>query len=182
MKDTAPTIEEMREIIHSFEALSFKELQTQGIFDNKRKMIVIKPMTYILMSHADDSNKEKIWRYCKKIASFSHAPIKLKDYQRMLPFSEDKDIVDVILKALEENKYPFSDGKNKVESVEGYYYAIATLSQSAYRREEIISLLQNIVNYFKNNLPDKLSVLKRNMDVLKNDYPDLGEIVFQCFV
>ena len=81
MKDTAPTIEEMREVIHTFEMLSFKELQAQGIFDDKRKMI--------LMSHTDDTNKEKIWKYCKKIASFSHAPIKLKDYQRMLPFSED---------------------------------------------------------------------------------------------
>ena len=89
MKDTAPTIEEMREGIHTFEMLSFKELQAQGIFDDKRKMIITKPMTYILMSHTDDTNKEKIWKYCKKIASFSHAPIKLKDYQRMLPFSED---------------------------------------------------------------------------------------------
>ena len=75
--------------LHTFEMLSFKELQAQGIFDDKRKMIITKPMTYILMSHTDDTNKEKIWKYCKKIASFSHAPIKLKDYQRMLPFSED---------------------------------------------------------------------------------------------
>lgn len=178
MKDTAPTIEEMREVIHIIEALSFKELQTQGIFDDKRKMIITKPMTYILMSHADDTNKEKIWKYCKKIASFSHAPIKLKDYQRMLPFSEDKDIVDVIMKALEENKYPFSDGKNKVEPVEGYYYAIATISQSTHRREKIILLLEDITVSFKSNQPDKLSILKRNMDVLKKDYPDLGEIVF----
>lgn len=85
MKDTAPTIEEMREVIHTFEMLSFKELQAQGIFDDKRKMIITKPMTY----NTDDTNKEKIWKYCKKIASFSHALIKLKDYQRMLPFSED---------------------------------------------------------------------------------------------
>lgn len=27
-------------------------------------------------------------------------------------------------------------------------------------------------------MPDKLSVLKRNMDVLKKEYPDLGEIEF----
>lgn len=96
----------------------------------------------------------------------------------MLPFSEDEDIVDVIMKALEENRYPFSDGKNKVEPVEGYYYAIATISQSTYRREEILSLLQRITDYFKSNLSDKLSLLKRNMDVLKKGYPDLGEIVF----
>ncbi|MFR5953432.1 MAG: hypothetical protein ACLUGQ_07060 [Coprococcus sp.] len=37
MKDTAPTIEEMREVIHTFEMLSFKELQAQGIFDDKKK-------------------------------------------------------------------------------------------------------------------------------------------------
>ena len=80
----------------------------------------------------------------------------------------------MIMKALEENRYPFSDGKNKVEPVEGYYYAIAT----TYRREEILSLLQVITDYFKSNQPDKLSLLKRNMDVLKKGYPDLGEIVF----
>ena len=72
----------------------------------------------------------------------------------------------MIMKALEENRYPFSDGKNKVEPVEGYYYAIATI------------LLQVITDYFKSNQPDKLSLLKRNMDVLKKGYPDLGEIVF----
>lgn len=33
-------------------------------------------------------------------------------------------------------------------------------------------------DYFKSNQPDKLSLLKRNMDVLKKGYPDLGEIVF----
>ena len=63
------------------------------------------------------------------------------------------------MKALEENRYPFSDGKNKVEPVEGYYYAIATISQSTYRREEILSLLQVITDYFKSNQPDKLSLL-----------------------
>ena len=67
----------------------------------------------------------------------------------------------MIMKALEENRYPFSDGKNKVEPVEGYYYAIATISQSTYRREEILSLLQVITDYFKSNQPDKLSLLKR---------------------
>ena len=43
---------------------------------------------------------------------------------------------------------------------------------------KILSLLQRITDYFKSNLPDKLPVLKRNMDVLKKGYPDLGEIVF----
>ena len=62
--------------------------------------------------------------------------------------------------------------------LKGYYYAIATISQSTYRREEILSLLQVITDYFKSNQPDKLSLLKRNMDVLKKGYPDLGEIVF----
>lgn len=111
-------------------------------------MIITKPMTYILMSHTDDTNKEKIWKYCKKIASFSHAPIKLKDYQRMLPFQRMWNR-RCDYESIGRNRYPFSDGKNKVEPVEGYYYAIATISQSTYRREEILSLLQVITDYLR---------------------------------
>ncbi len=39
-------------------------------------------------------------------------------------------------------------------------------------------MLQGITDYFKSSLPDKLPALKRNMDVLKKDYPELGKIVF----
>ncbi len=96
----------------------------------------------------------------------------------MNSFSEDQDIVDVILLGLEENLYPFSAGKNKVEPVQGYYYSIATISQSTYRRNDTISLLQQIADYLKQNMPDKIFVLKRNMDVLKKDYPDLESVTF----
>ena len=85
MKDTAPTIEEMREVIHTFEMLSFKELQAQGIFDDKRKMIITKPMTYILMSHTDDTNKEKIWKYWKKIG--------IRSLMGRIKWSRWKDII-----------------------------------------------------------------------------------------
>ena len=176
MKDTAPTMDEIKEVQHKFEALSVQELQNQGFFFDNRKMTMKLPMTYIFMSLADETNKEKIWKYCKKLASYSHAPFTLKEYQRMAPFAEDNDIVDVILKGLEENMYPFSDGKSRVEPIQGYYYAIATISQSSYRRADIIALLQKLAEYFKENLPDDVFVLKRNMDTLKKIYPDLGNI------
>ena len=178
MKDMAPTMQEINDVLHMFEASSFQELQKLGVFNDNRKLVIEKQMTYVLMSHASESNKETIWKYCKKIASFSHAPVTLKEYQRMKSFSEDKAIVDVVLQGLKENPYPFSGGKNKVEPVQGYYYAIATISQSAYRRTDIISLLQQIADYLKQNMPDAVSILKRNMDVLKKEYPDLESVIF----
>ena len=176
MKDIAPAMQEINDVLHQFESLSFQELQKLGIFRDTRKMIIRKQMTYVLMSQTNEANREKIWKYCKKIASYSHAPVTLKEYQRMKTFAEDRDIVDVILSGLEENLYPFSDGKNKVEPVQGYYYAIATISQSTYRRDDIISLLQKIADHLKQNMPDVVSVLKRNMDVLKKDHPDLENV------
>ena len=178
MKDTAPTMEEIKEVLQKFEALSFEELDNLGFYYDSRKMTIKQQMTYILMSFANETNKERIWKYCKKLASYSHAPFTLKEYQRMAPFAEDKDIVDAILKGLEENMYPFSDGKSKVEPIQGYYYAIATISQSSYRRDDIIALLQKLAEYFKEKLPDDVFVLKRNMEVLKKNYPDLGNIEF----
>lgn len=178
MKNEAPTMQEISDVLHMFETSSFQELQKLEVYNDNRKMVISKQMTYILMSHANETNKEKVWKYCKKIASFSHAPVTLKEYQRMKSFSEDQDIVDVILLGLEENLYPFSDGKNKVEPVQGYYYSVATISQSTYRRNDIISLLQQIADYLKQNMPDKIFVLKRNIDVLKKDYPDLESVTF----
>lgn len=177
MKNIAPTMQEIRDVLQLFESSSVKELQELGVFNDNRKMVIRENMTYVLMSHTNEENKETIWKYCKKLASFSHAPVTLKEYQRMKSFSEDQDIVNVILLGLEENLYPFSDGKSRVEPVQGYYYAVATISQSTYRRNDIISLLQQIADYFNQNMPDKISVLKRNMDVLKKNYPDLEKVI-----
>ena len=75
-------------------------------------------------------------------------------------------------------KLKFEEVSLIVEPVQGYYYAIATISQSLYRRDDIISLLQQIANHLKQNMPKDISVLKRNMDVLKKNYPDLERVIF----
>ena len=178
MKDVAPTMQEIKDVLQLFETSSVQELQELGVFNNNRKMVIRENMTYVLMSHTNEENKEILWKYCKKLASFSHAPITLKEYQRMKTFSEDTNIIDVILLGLKDNLYPFSDGKSRVEPVQGYYYAIATISQSLYRRDDIISLLQQIADHLKQNMPKDISVLKRNMDVLKKNYPDLERVIF----
>ena len=177
MKEVAPTMQEIEAVIKLFETSSTQELQALGVFNDNRKMVMRENMTSVLMSHTNDENKETIWKYCKKLASFSHAPITLKEYQRMKTFSENQDIIDVILLGLEDNLYPFTDGSSRVEPVQGYYYALATLSQSEYRRADIMSLLQKIADHLKQNMPKDISVLKRNMDVLKKLYPDLEGIV-----
>lgn len=32
---------------------------------------------------------EKAWKYCKKISTFTHAPVSLKEYERMEKFADD---------------------------------------------------------------------------------------------
>ena len=172
MKDIAPSVEEIKKVINIFDTLSFKEKQKLGVFKDKRKMIMKERMTLVLMLSANNLNKEKIWKYCKKIASYSHAPVELKEYQRMLPYADDKDIINVILNALEQNPFPFSNEEFLLDIV-GYFYTIATISQSPYRRNDIISLLHKIANFIKENKPEYLNVFKRNMEVLKKSFLDL---------
>ncbi|MCM1089449.1 MAG: hypothetical protein NC092_05315 [Butyrivibrio sp.] len=175
MKDTAPTMEEITEVNRLREQSTFQELQAMEFYRDSRKAAIVKNMTVRLMQYANDANREKVWKLCKKLASYTHAPVKLKDYQRMKPYAEDEDIVDVILSSLRDDPYPF--GSSPLEPIQGYYYAIAVLSQSEYKRAECLELLTDIAEYFKVHQPDELRLLERNMDVLKSDYPDLAKII-----
>lgn len=182
MKDTAPTMDEIIEVNRLNEQLSYKELHDMKFYDDSRNMTIIKNMTVQLMKHASDDNRKKVWELCKKLSSYSHAPVTRKEYQRMELYAEDKDIVDVALESLRDNYYPFCSDESKVDAklapIQGYYYTIAIISQSKYRREECLDLLASIAHHFAEHMPDKIPILKRNMDILKATYPDLGEIIF----
>ena len=178
MKDTAPSMQEIKEVQDLFANSTHVRLCEMKFFDDKRKITIIKKMTGILMSNADDKCREKIWALCKKLHSFSHAPVTLKEYQRMAEFAKDTEIVDVVFKSLSAILYPFTGSQSEIGSLTGYFYCVALLSQSDYRRDEIISLLQNIVNFIKVNDADSLFVMERNMEKLKPSYPDLSGISF----
>lgn len=178
MKDPAPTMQEIKEVQEQFNNTTHVQLCQMKFFDDKRKLVIVKTMTGILMSNADDNTKEKIWKLCKKFCSFTHAPVTLKEYQRMEQFASDPEIVDVVIKSLSENLYPFTGEQKEIGSIPGYFYCIALISQSQYRRNDIISLLKDIVNYIKKNDSESLFVMKRNMDTLIPVYPDLAAISF----
>lgn len=177
MKDAAPSMQEIKEVQELFANSTHVQRCAMKFFDDKRKVIIMKRMTGILMSNADDSSREKVWKLCKKLHSFSHAPVTLKEYQRMEPFSKDPEIVDVVIKSL--TPYPFTGKPDEIGSYTGYFYCVALVSQSEHKRAEIVPLLQRIVDSIRENEPDSLFVMKRNMETLTALYPDLAEISFE---
>lgn len=180
MKDTAPSIEEIVEVKKIFENSSLQELRDMNFYEDRRKMIIKENMTEILMRHASDDNKEKIWKLCKKLSTYTHCPIALKDYLRMKPYAEDSDIVDVVFSSICDNRYPFTDGTKKVEPIQAYWYCIAIISQTDYKREECKALLKELIDFFEGQRQDEGSLLKRNMEMLVNTYPDLQELNVIC--
>lgn len=118
-------------------------------------------------------SNEEIWELCKKLSQTSHAPVTLKDYERMLPFAERPATVDAVLKLLESYIPPFSEkywiGKFDIK---GYYYCLALLSLSEHRKDECETQLWSTVDQFiEHRLID--TPLLRNMRVLGDRRPAL---------
>lgn len=170
MRETVPTVKEIRELKEIVKRMSYQELAASGILEDRRKMIMKSTMTEILLRHAPKELEEDIWKLCKKLAGFAHAPVSPSEYKRMKPYAENSDIVDVVLSGLSENYYPFS---GLIPDIQGYYYCIALVSQSQHRRADCIAYLTDLTDYFIANLPEQLDVLGRNMKVLKKEYRDL---------
>lgn len=177
MKDIVPSMDEIKKVKTFYENSTFEELKKANLFENKRNMIILKDMTELLMKNASDEAKEDVWKFCKKLDTYAHCPITLAEYRRMKAFTENEKLVDTILKALKENRYPFSDGKSRVEHIQGYYYCIALLSQSEYRRKDCLACIAELFDYFNKNMPQNVWLLKRNIDVLKKDYADLVDLM-----
>ena len=180
MKDTAPSIEEIVEVKNIFENSSLQELRDMNFYEDRRKMIIKENMTEILMRHANDGSREKTWKLCKKLSAFAHCPITLKEYLRMKPYADDPDIVDVVFSSISDNRYPFTDGANKVEPIQAYWYCIAIISQTDYKREECKALLKELIGFFDGQRQDAGALLKRNMEVLVSTYRDLDELNMIC--
>lgn len=119
--------------------------------------------------------KPFVWKFCKKFASFSHCPVKPADYKRMEAFCTEPVLVDVLLKAMD--GYFCTDDYGIDFDVVGYYYAVALLSQSGYRRADCLALLDKLVDYETASLAQKGELLLRNMKALVKDYPDLAAML-----
>lgn len=128
-------------------------------------------------AEAVGTSKEEIWELCSKISSVTHAPVTKKEYERMLPFAAKPSIVDVVLKFLETYIPDYKDKNWSLKfDITGYYYCIALISQSDYRRNECERQLWNSANYHIENDPDKGAILLRNMKVLEENYTYLKPI------
>ena len=122
---------------------------------------------------------ENIWEFCKKISSFSHAPVTLKYYERMLPFAQKNEVVDAVLKLLENYGPNFSEKEwYYFYDIIGFYYCVALISQSDYRKEDCEARLWTIVDSFIKNDTENhsLYVLLRNMSVLQKKQPNLASM------
>ena len=181
MATKIPTVQELRDYVQA------KKEYLQGCIDNKKTFVItgpsfpgetiwVKQSTLPLLEAAElvgTSNKE-IWKLCSKLASTTHAPTTLKEYQRMIPFANNPAIVDAVLKYLEMNYPKYDENTKKLEfDIIGYYYCCALISLSDYRKIDCENLLWNIIQYFIEKDKNKGDVLLRNMTILSQSRPNL---------
>ena len=137
-------------------------------------------MTIVLLEAAEEvgASNEEIWELCKKIAQATHAPVALKDYQRMAPFAQKEKTVDTVLKLLETYIPPFAVQYCKGFDIVGYYYCLALISLSDYRKDDCEKQLWTTIDQFlkSDSGLDDISVLLRNMKVLGSQRPALKDM------
>lgn len=119
---------------------------------------------------------DRAWKYCKNLAKFSTTPIELAQYRKMKKYAEDEELTDAVYEALQGYR---PDNTNFILSgfdVVGFYYSIALISQSDYKRERTLTYLNDLADYMIDNKIDDGRVLYRNMKKLKKDFPDLADL------
>lgn len=137
---------------------------------------MLRDMTQLIYA-ADmtDEVRERVWKFCMTLTGYTHAPVSSADYKRMRKFTDDHELIDAVLEALDEYYPPDSDDPRADLGFDtiGYYYSIALISQSQYRREDCLALLETLTQYFVNAKNDIYDVFLRNMKILSKDFPDL---------
>lgn len=121
------------------------------------------------------ASKEEIWELCRKIAQTTHAPVTKKEYLRMSPFAQKEKTVDAVLKLLDTYIPPFERDYWLDFDIAGYYYCIALISLSDYRKEDCEKQLRETTKQFieRDTESKRIPVLMRNMKVLEPIRPSL---------
>ena len=184
-KNNIPTASEVREYLEKEDAYRKKCIANNETYvitgpkfpgENIWKTMITLP----LLEAAEEvgESNEEIWELCKKIAQATHAPITLKEYQRMLPFSQKEKTVDTVLKLLETYIPPFGVQYWPGFDLVGYYYCIALISLPDYRKEDCEKQLWLTIDQFFKQDPglNNISVLLRNMKVLEKQRPILSDM------
>lgn len=185
-KKNIPTASEVREY------LTKEDEYLKDCINNHKTYVITGPkfsgetiwkskITLPLLEAAEDvgASNEEIWELCKKISQATHAPVTLKEYQRMLPFAQKEKTVDTVLHLLKTYIPPFEDKYwIGVFDIVGYYYCIALISLSDYRKEECEKQLWETIDQFVKRDPelDNIPVLLRNMNVLGSSRTTLKEM------
>ena len=136
----------------------------------ERRPVTIKLRAMI----TDEILWQRVWLYCKRLAKFIHAPVSLKDYQRMKDYADDYELIDVLIQLVSE--YMPTDDYLVNFDVIGHSYIIALLSQSKCRREDILKSLDFLADYVMDNEIRYAVVLRRNLERLKKEYTDLERL------
>lgn len=167
-KVLVPTVEE---ILEYREALREKKIAFEYTIEANAKL---REMTLRLLKEVKTEDvAARTWQFCKNLTKCSHAPVSTADYKKMQKYLEDTELIDVVLAAMQDY-YPTDE--NSILSgfdIIGYYYCVALLSQSVYRREECLEYLGGLTDYVAEQCSGHVSVLLRNMQRLEKEYSDL---------
>lgn len=166
---TAPTLDEILAYRKAYE-----ERLGKGVpIDGSTQTAMIREMTVrIFSAEMNGDVRETAWKFCKQLSKFMHAPVSPADYKRMEKWVDEHGLIDALLTACD-GYYPNEKNPLEFDTV-GFYYSIALLSQSQYRRADCLALLDKVTQYYVKTKLDEYNVLLRNMTKLVKDFPDLA--------
>lgn len=164
-----PTKQEIEEYVRYFK----EDPMHHSIHDLEHRAM-LKEMTQRIFSvDMTDEVRVTAWKFCKAFANCAHAPVAASEYKRMEKWVEETALIDVLLTACDDY-FPDQNFKYSFDTI-GFSYSIALLSQSRYRRQDCLELLDRITQYYVDTKDDWYTVLLRNMKVLSKNYPDLEQ-------
>lgn len=167
-----PTLQEIQEYNDSLNGSDWQDHYISDLYHHTMR----KEMTVRIFSvTSPESVKPVLWKFCKQLTKYSSAPVSPAEYKRMENFKEEYALIDVLLEACRDY-YPDRTvpiNKDRFDII-GFYYSIALISISDYRRQDCLELLDHVTQYYVKTKDDWYKVLLRNMQKLVKDYPDLA--------
>jgi len=126
--------------------------------------------------NADEKLQDDVWKYCKKLGSFTHAPVSLKHYQRMNMFASNDPLVAEIFTMLQGYDLRPNGSYDLLWDTIGYYYSIAVISMAEANRLAHLTFLESLARKMSEENHQDKAVLLRNIVRLSKEYPDLQPI------
>lgn len=161
-----PTLEEMQEHLREWKAAPDDRT------DVFHRAVLRKMTLRIFAVDMTDDVKLTAWKYCRELTKYAHAPVSPAEYKRVEKWLPEYGLVDVLLKACD-GYYPDPAFRYSFDTI-GFSYSIALISQSRYRRQNCLALLDKITQYYVGTKDEWYTVLLRNMTKLCKDFPDLA--------